>query len=216
MRQAHPIALLAALVTAACVSTPSGTSHFANTSPWIEPSAAMEVQIDDKVQRLPYTSGMERVELIHWFSAAGEPAYETLLELCLDERPEVSGAALAALGATFDQRLVPYLRKLPWPADLPAEVQFERARTYLRLGDWTDLPRMIDGLLAESLYVRAVCAKTLYETTNETFDYDAKASLLAREASVERWRSWWSSRQRDPFLIANEPSKSTLEASSRE
>lgn len=193
--------LIAALVSSSCVSSTSGPSHFANTGPWVEPSATMQIQIEDKVQRLPWTSGMERVELIHWFSSAGEAVYATLLELCLDERPEVAGAALAALGATYDQRLVPYLRELEWPAEVPPGVQFERARTYLRLGDWTDLPRMIDGLMSESVYVRAVCAKTLFEATNESFDYDPKASELAREASVERWRAWWASRQRDPFLV---------------
>ena len=60
---------------------------------------------------------MERVELVRWFSEVGEPAYPVLLELCEDSRPDVAGAALGALGATGDSRLVEELHALPWPGE---------------------------------------------------------------------------------------------------
>jgi HEAT repeat protein len=133
---------------------------------------------------------MERVELIRWFAAVGEAAYPTLLALVLDPRPEVASAALAALGATGDSRLVDPLWNLPWPEAPQVDLALERARTLLRLGDWRMAPPLIDGLRDERLLTRALCAQALFEATRERFGYDPRAEEAEREEAVKRWEYW--------------------------
>jgi hypothetical protein len=186
-----------ALVLAGCV-TPTVRS---STGPWLEPSSNLKEQIDEQAQRLPWTHGLDRVELIRWFAAVGEPAYPTLLGLVSDERPEVAGAALAALGATKDSRLVPHLHEIPWPEE-DHDLALERARTLVRLGDWSVMPILIEGLRDERLVTRALCAQALSESTNERFDYDPRGEPEAREQAVQRWEAWWERRGGDPELSA--------------
>jgi HEAT repeat protein len=195
--------LVLATLLAACTSTRSDARSDLRGSagPWLEPSPQLRSQIEDASQRLPWTHGLERVELIQWFAQVGEPAYPTLLELAQDPRKDVSGAALAALGATRDSRLVEPLRALPWPdQDDPKDLGLERARTLVRLGDWEMLPVLIEGLRDDRLVTRALCAQALYEATHERFDYDPRAEAQQREDAVRRWETWWSARSGDPLL----------------
>ena len=106
-------ALLLFPLAFACTSPP--TAQY--TGPWLRPSPVLKEKIEENVRRLPWTHGMERVDLVRWFSEVGEPAYPVLLELCQDSRPDVAGAALGALGATGDERLVEQLHALPWPEE---------------------------------------------------------------------------------------------------
>lgn len=191
------------LLASACVST-TASSVKANkppAGPWLEPSPSLREQIDDRAKRFPWTHGLERVELIQWFAEIGEPAYATLLEFARDPRPDVSGAALAALGATRDSRLVLHLRAIP-PATGPGSVDLnlERARTLLRLGDWDSIPDLIQGLRDGRPITRALCSQALYEATHERFDFDPRGEPEARQASIEKWESWWSARNQDPLL----------------
>lgn len=191
--------VLLLLLASGCVTEGTGKSTTkADASPWLEPSPNLRLQIDERVERLPWTHGVERVELIRWFAIVGEPAYPTLLELAGDPRPDVAGAALAALGATGDARLVEPIRAIRWSYRLPRTVELERARALVRLGDWSEVPRLIDGLEDAELYTRALCAKTLFDLTQERFDYDARGTDAARADSVKRWRAWWSERSLDP------------------
>jgi len=199
---ARPLAalfLLLGALGAACTTTSSSVGS-AGHSPWLEPTPELEVQIEDAAKRLPWTHGLERVELIHWFAQVGEPAYEKLLALVLDPRKDVAGAALAALGATRDSRLVDPLRALPWPAQQDQDLALERARTLLRLGDWDMVPHLIGGLRDERLMTRALCIQALYEATHERLGYDARAEATERETSVQKWEQWWHGRQTDPLL----------------
>src|SRR5262245_32984182 len=77
------------------------------SSPWVQASPLLAQQIEDEAARLPYSHGFDRLEQIRWFASVGEPAYSVLLRLAEDSRDDVSAAALAALGATLDSRLVP-------------------------------------------------------------------------------------------------------------
>lgn len=182
-----------ALLSLACASTAKVES------PWLEASPQLQEKIDRRAAKLAYTPGLEaRVELITWFARVGEPAYDRLLALTEDPRPDVAGAALAALGATGDSRLVPYLQQ--YDKDEPPGVQLERARALLNLGDWSGMPIMIDGLRSDQSYTRALCAKALEAATKETFGYDPKGAVEAREAAVDRWESWWATRLQDPLL----------------
>lgn len=193
-----PLALLFA--TAACV-TVGGTParHEANLGPWVDASPQLQLKIDQQLQRLPWSHGIERVEIIQWFAEIGEPAYPQLLDLVLDPRTDVAGAALASLGATRDSRLVEPLRELPWPDLENSDLALERARTLLRLGDWSMLPHLIGGLHDERVMIRALCAQALYESTHERFDYDPNGTPEARQQSAERWQAWWNERQQDPL-----------------
>ena len=196
-------ALLALACSSACVTTSSSVrtnSHTPSETEWLSASPQLQAQIDDAAKRLPWTHGLERVELIHWFAQVGEPAYPTLLELALDARVEVSGAALAALGATRDSRLVEPLRALAWSGEPQAELALERARTLLRLGDWEMVPQLITGLRDERLVTRALCIQALYEATHERQGYDARADATEREFAVRKWEQWWAARQADPLL----------------
>lgn len=183
----------------ACTTTHASLESGAK-GPWLMPSPQLRQQIQQEAQRLPWTHGLERVELIRWFGKVGEPAYPVLLEMVCDPRQDVAGAALAALGSTRDSRLVEPLRALPWPAKEDRDLALERARTLVRLGDWEMMPVLIEGLGDERLVTRALCAQALYEATHERFDFDPRAKVEAREAAIARWQGWWSARARDPML----------------
>lgn len=191
-----------ALATTSCVSTSSSVgTNKPPDGPWLEPSPNLREQIEEKAKRFPWTHGLERVELIQWFAGVGEPAYSTLLDFARDPRPDVSGAALAALGATRDSRLVLHLRAIP-PATGPGSVDLnlERARTLLRLGDWDTIPQLIQGLSDDRLITRALCSQALFEATHERFDFDPRSEPEARQASIEQWDAWWKNRNADPLL----------------
>jgi len=193
------------LLLAGCVTTTEGmiTTKKAPQGEWLEPSPLLRQQIEDQAERLPWTHGTERVEQIHWFATVGEPAYPKLLQLVQDQRPGVAGSALAALGATRDSRLVTALRQLPVQPTEAEALRYERARTFLRLGDWRDVPVLIEGLRNESTMMRALCAQALFEATGERLDYDAKDPALIRDQAVLSWEAWWKDREREGILNAN-------------
>lgn len=190
-------ALLAACSFAqlACSSTQSSLGE--SDREWLSPSPSLKQQIDDNAQRLPWTHGIERIDLISWFARVGEPAYSTLLPMVLDHREDVSGAALAALGATRDSRLVEPLHALDWPSPMKPSVSLERARALLRLGDWAAAKELIQGLSDERLVTRALCAQALYETTRERFGFDPRGDDASRDAAIQRWNEWYVAHERD-------------------
>ena len=194
--------LLTALTVAlfaSCAS--SGSDSAVKDSGWIQPSPILAQQIQDEAARLPWTHGFERFEQIRWFASVGEPAYPTLLELANDPRDGVSAAALAALGATMDRRLVPSIQSLDWsPSRANSDLRFERARALLRLGDWSDIPVLSDGLRDERTYTRALSLEALKESTRQTMGYDPHADEELRAEGIERWERWWMERAGDAML----------------
>jgi hypothetical protein len=171
---------------------------------WLKPSPILAQQIQDEAERLPWTSGFERLEQIRWFASVGEPAYSTLLQLATDPRDDVAAAALASLGATADRRLVPAIRALSWPSSRQGgDLGLERARALLRLGDWSEMPRLITGLRDERLYTRALCLEALREATRQDLSYDPRAEASVRENAVLEWESWWAKRSSEGLLKAN-------------
>jgi hypothetical protein len=190
-----------ALALASCASTSSSVASGNGETHWLEPSPGLRQKIEDEAKRLPWTHGVDRIEAIRWFASVGEPAYPTLLAMVTDPRKDVAGSALAALGATRDSRLVDELHKLPWPADAnDSDLALERARTLLRLGDWSMMPVLIRGLRSEDLMTRALCNHALNEATHEQFGFDPKGEADAREAAVKKWEAWWDARSQDPML----------------
>src|SRR6185503_15790937 len=117
MRKLFPVLLVASsLWASACTTTSSRDMRDEDLveSPWVQPTPLLAQQIEDEALRLPYSHGFDRLEQIRWFASIGEPAYPTLLRLAADSRDDVAAAALAALGATLDSRLVQHIHTLDW------------------------------------------------------------------------------------------------------
>lgn len=190
------VSLLSLALTSACASSGGGSNER-----WLEPSPTLEQQIEDQVRRLPWIHGEARVEMIHWFASVGEPAYSRLLELCVDPRPAVASSAVAALGASGDSRLVEPMNALAWPSVLHPQVKYERARTMVRLGDWTHVGELVDGLEDESLWTRAWCAQALEEATHQRFGFEPSAAPEDRAQAVARWRKWMAARDAEGILL---------------
>ena len=190
MQDRHLIKLsLCALLLAPSCTSPAPVQ---DVSPWVRASPSLQQEIDRNARRLPWTHGVERVHLIKWFAGKGEPAYPVLLDLCLDPRPDVAGSALGALGATGDATLIPVLHELPWPDEGDVELRLERARALLRLGDYSMIPHLIDGLEHDRLMVRALCAQSLFAESHDRFGYVPGGTKNDRDQAVTRWREWWA------------------------
>ncbi len=194
--------LLPALFLVACVSTSDvRDDHPFVDSPWIAASPLLTQQIEDEAARLPYSHGFDRLEQIRWFAAIGEPAYPVLLRLAADPRDDVAAAALAALGATRDARLVSSICELDWSEQRGrSDLGLERARTLIRLGDWSEIPVLVAGLRDERLFTRSLCLDALKEATHETQGFDARAEQGQREKAVVRWEQWWLQRSNEGIL----------------
>lgn len=202
-----PVVLLA---LGSCTTTTSSVEDAGAHSQWLKPSPNLRSQIEDTAKRLPWTHGMERIDAIAWFARVGEPAYPTLLAMVEDPRQDVAGAALAALGATRDSRLVESLHAIKLPSgEKYKDLAYERARTLLRLGDWQAVPDLLQGLRDDRLMTRALCSQALWESTHEKFGYDPKGEPEAREKAVQAWEDWWHERERDPLLTTPDASKHT-------
>ena len=200
IRRATLPALACLVFAASCGSTKEAKSQELDQGRWLAPSLLLKQQLDDEAARLPYTRGIERIEQIRWFASIGEPAYETLLEMIADPREEVASAAFAALGATGDRRLVDPLREADWQADTRgSDLKLERARTMVRLGDWSEIPTLISGLEDERVYVRGLAIEALAEATGETLSFDARSDSTSREIAVDRWERWWLKYSGDPL-----------------
>ena len=62
------------------------------------------------------------------------------------------------------------------------------------------MPVLLRGLRSDELMTRAMCHQALVEATHEQFEFDPKADPAAREAGVQKWESWWTTRNQDPLL----------------
>ena len=200
LRVSLPLLLAALAAFGSSCATTHGSVSSGDTG-WLEPSPSLKRRIDDEAKRVPYTHGVERIELIRWFATVGEPAYPKLLELAADPREDVAIAGLAAIGATRDSRLVPHLSKIVIPDGPDAvDLRLERARTLLRLGDWGAAPTLIAGLSDERMFTRALCSQALNEATKENFGFDPKADAEKNADAIAKWQAWWKERAADHML----------------
>jgi len=190
------------LIASSCASTGEAEeTRNERNGAWLSGSPILRQQIEEEAERLPWLHGVERLEAIRWFASIGEPAYATLLRLAIDPSDEVAASALAALGATGDQRLVRPLQIIPWSEErMKGDLLLERARTLLRLGDWSEIPALIGGLRHSELFVRSLCERALKESTGQRFGYDSRASEQDRERAVARWEGWWLARTGEGLL----------------
>ncbi len=191
------------LLSSACVSSSTGgpQNHQVSDSPWVQPSPLLQEQIENEIERLPWTKRLQRLEQIRWFASVGEPAYEYLLKLIEDENEDVAMSAMASLGATLDSRLVPYIRAAQWdPESANPNLALERSRTLLRLGDWTEIPVLVQGLRSNDRYTRSLSIDALKEVTGEDQGFDPRSAPETREQAVLKWELWWQSRRGDSML----------------
>jgi hypothetical protein len=197
-RTGRVLGLALLLLSTSCAGT-KGSTRPANDGPWLAGSPEFQRQIERHAARLPYLQRLEEfMEEITWFVRAGEPAYGTLLELAASEDTKVAGTALTALGGSGDARLVPYMNKIPWPEGEGTErLAYERARAHVRLGDWSRLDVLIQGLSDDNLYARSLCFKALRDATGEGFAYHPQSEADVREASITRWQGWNERRSGD-------------------
>lgn len=203
MMQNLPTVLALSLCLVACTTTSSEMrdSRDIPESPWVQPSPLLAQQIQDEAARMPFSHGFDRLEQIRWFAGVGEPAYDTLLRLAQDPRDDVAAAALASLGATLDSRLVPYIHALEWsPERIQGDLELERSRCLVRLGDWSAMPNLIDGLEDERLFTRSLCLDALREATRESNGFDPRAEKSQRDKAVAAWRQWWLARSGEGIL----------------
>lgn len=206
VRAALWAALVVVPLAAGCRSTQESQAAKPDSGRWLRPSPLLEQQMRDEAERLPFTRGIERIEQIRWFAGLGEPAFDTLLGLLADPRDDVAASALSALGATQDRRLVPHILAAdPRAHERGRDLQLERARTLLRLGEWSEVPLLIEGLADGRLYTRALCLQALEEATGERHGFDPRGTDRDRERSVERWKQWWLQRSGDPMRTPRLP-----------
>lgn len=192
--------LLSALASTGCSSTKEVKANDVSEGRWLSPSLLLEQQLDDEAARLPYTRGIERIEQIRWFASIGEPAYDTLFELIASDSEEVASAAFAALGASGDRRLVDPLRKAEWQAESRGmDLGLERARTLVRLGDWSEIPTLIHGLADERVYVRGLSIEALREATGNDFSFNPRGDETELELGRAAWERWWLKYSGDPI-----------------
>ncbi len=200
------LALFTLALVTGCGSTRDAREGKPSAANWLTPSPLLEQQMVDEAARLPWTRGIERIEQIRWFASIGEPAYETLLELSADPRDDVAAAALSALGATGDRRLVEHIRTADSQSGARGrDLRLERARTLLRLGDWSEVPVLIEGLGDSRVYTRALAIQALQEASGESHGFDPRGDDGSREKSLERWKRWWLARTGDPIRNSAQP-----------
>lgn len=191
-------------LAAGCFSSGNATDDLvASDGPWLQPAPILRQQLEDEAARLPWTHGFERIEQVRWFVSIGEPAYSTLLHLAADPREDVAAAALSALGATNDSRLVPSIKELDLPSEATSDLGLERARTLVRLGDWSQVPVLIAGLRDDRVYTRSLCVEALRKATHESNGFDPRASQTQRDNAILRWEQWWLARAGEGILNGN-------------
>lgn len=201
MSKYSALVLVALATLAPACSSTSAKKDPGSEGMWLPASPVLKQQLEEEAERLPFRHGVEQLEAIRWFASVGEPAYPTLLRLATDERDHVVFSALAALGATGDPRLAAPLRVIPWSEErFAGDLGYERARTLVRLGDWSAMPVLIGGLRDTRAVTRALCIKALTEATGDGRGFDPRANESERELAINRWEQWWLARSGEGLL----------------
>lgn len=188
MRLRIEAVLVISLLSFSCASAPK--------HPFSEPTKMLKEQIDKRVSELRYTHGMELMNHLDWLVRCGENAYPTLIDALDNGDATTRAGAANVLGRCNDRRVIPFLSE--HAKDTDPRMRFEVARALLRLGDWTHIPVLIDGMRDGSEYVRALCNDALKQSTQIDFGFVANATAEEREEKVKKWETWWSARSKDP------------------
>jgi HEAT repeat protein len=192
---------LSSLLLAACTTTGTGSISPAQTdSVWVQPTPQFRRKLLEQAERVPYIQRTEEmVEVIRFFVQARESAYDLLLGMAATSNSKVVGTALAALGETRDERLAPYVAALELRAEGGRQLQYERARCLVKLGDWAELPVLVSGLRDDELWYRALCAKALRDATHLSQGFDPDGDEEEREVAAQAWEAWLVARETDLY-----------------
>ena len=206
------LSLLPVMGIACSSTTDSSTSPLTKPEQeapiWLEASPELASRMDQHMEQVPWVHGLqEHVEMSQWWADKGEIAYSRLLEMAADPRPNVAELALTALASSRDSRLVNPLREIPWPPKELTDLRYSRARTHLRLGDWSHVGELVNGLEDDRLHSRSMCIKILRDSTRTDLGYHPQAPDEERALAVGRWREWLNQREEDPLLVPSAKAK---------
>ncbi len=190
MLRALQLAALLALPIAGCQTTIDGRSvEDKEESVYPSASAFTRVQIERTIHDVPYLQGRAVIDACAFLARIGPAAIPQLAQALSDPEPARRSFALNALGAIGDRRALEQIRTGLTDAD--RAVRYEAARSCVRLGDWTGMPVLVEGLADDSAFYRGLCFDALQRETNLDFGFRALGAEEERAVSVTRWRDWW-------------------------
>jgi hypothetical protein len=193
---AHCVLLFLALT--AC-STPAPAPAL---DTWQQPNSLMAVEIDRRIEQIPYQHRDELFNNLVWLAQTGEQTIPALLRGLQHENPKVRSSSAWVLGRIGDRRTIPDLQRVA--KDPEPTVRLECARTLVMLGDLAWSPALIEGLDSDRKEVRYMCHDVLKSATGHDFGYDhLQESKEQMVLSVLRWRQWWSEYSGDTQFAAN-------------
>ncbi len=146
-------------------------------------------------------SGPALLSNLHRLVAYDLFAVEQLCELASDSNPRLRSNALYVLSQIVDAAHPIRMAEIndvlhDGLADADAVVRFEAATGLAARGDWSVLPRLIDGLENPDSGIRFRCNEQLVVTTSRNFGYSTDAPEGDRQRVIEQWRRWYDAWQK--------------------
>ena len=109
--------------------------------------------------------------------------------------------SLCVIAAMQDRRLLEPVREVMPAEALASEgIRREYARALAKMGDFSELPVLIEALRDSSPEQFGRAARALETVTNSDIPVSASTSPEKREEIVEAWLEWWNNQQRDALL----------------
>ncbi|MDG1491643.1 MAG: hypothetical protein P8M11_01215 [Planctomycetota bacterium] len=191
--------LLGAL--SSCASN-AQTQSSVSSSEWLQPSGDLQRKINQKEIEVSLCADQVTwIGLSDWFQSVGEPAYPKLIEMVEFGNPRQRSFSLCVIAAMQDRRLLEPMREAMPAASLQAEgIHREYARALAKMGDFSELPVLIEALRDSSPEQFGRAARALETVTNSNIPVSAASTLEEREEIIEAWLLWWENQQQDALL----------------
>ncbi len=195
-------ASLLVLASLASCATNATTSASFSASEWLEPSPELQRKIDQKEAEVSLCPDQFTwIGLSDWYQSVGEPAYPSLLQMVQYGDMRQRSFSLCVIAAMQDRRLLEPMREALPPASLEAEgTRRESARALAKMGDFSELPVLIEALRDSSPEQFGRAARALETVTNSDIPVSANTTAEEREEIVEAGLQWWENQQRDELL----------------
>jgi hypothetical protein len=184
------------LLLQACSTTNAANDAFD------QPNSIMAVEIDRRVEQIPFQHRDELYNNLVWLSQSGEQCIPAMLNGLTSDEAKVRSSCAWVLGRLRDRRTIPNLQKAM--NDTEPGVRLEVARTLVAMGDLQWAQTLIEGLDSDKKEVRYMCHETLKTATGHDFGYDhLNPNDGERRVTVLRWRQWWGEYSGDTFFAQN-------------
>ncbi len=195
------LALGALGALASCASNASTSASLASDG-WIEASPELQRKIVQKEAEVTICPDQFTwIGLSDWYQSVGEPTYPSLLEMIQFGNNRQRSFSLCVLAAMQDRRLLEPMREaMPTEALGSEGIRREYARALAKMGDFSELPILIEALRDSSPEQFGRAARALETVTNSDIPVSASTSYEDREKIVEDWLQWWSAQQGDALL----------------